>query len=75
MIIPHDAPREVWTGARDIYPLAAGVAIYGLAFGLLAAHAGFGTLQVGVMGAMYLPEAHRSSRLNSWSQMLGPLRR
>jgi 4-azaleucine resistance transporter AzlC len=52
MITPPDAPRGVWTGARDISPLAAGVAIYGLAFGLLAAQAGFGTLQVGVMGAV-----------------------
>jgi 4-azaleucine resistance transporter AzlC len=52
MIILHDTSREVWTGARDVSPLAAGVALYGLAFGLLAAQAGFGTLQVGVMGAI-----------------------
>lgn len=52
MTMRHDSPRGVWTGARDISPLAVGVAIYGLAFGLLAAQAGFGTLQVGVAGAM-----------------------
>jgi predicted branched-subunit amino acid permease len=52
MIMLHDTPREVRTGARDISPLAAGVAIYGLAFGLLAAQAGFGMLQVGVMGGI-----------------------
>ncbi len=46
------APRDAWTGAREIVPLALGVAIYGLAFGLLAAQAGFGGLQVGVMGGI-----------------------
>ncbi len=48
----HDPLREAWTGVRDIVPLAIGVAIYGLAFGLLAAQAGFDTLQVGVMGSV-----------------------
>lgn len=43
--------RDFRAGARQISPLAFGVAIYGLAFGLLAAQAGFGTVQVGVMGA------------------------
>jgi 4-azaleucine resistance transporter AzlC len=47
----HDSPHEVWTGARDISPFAVGVAIYGLAFGVLAAQAGFDARQVGVMGA------------------------
>jgi 4-azaleucine resistance transporter AzlC len=47
----HASPRDVWAGAREISPLAVGAAIYGLAFGLLAAQAGFDTLQVGVMGA------------------------
>ena len=41
---------EFWTGAREISPLAIGVVIYGLAFGLLAAQAGMSALQVGVMG-------------------------
>ena len=35
---------------RDILPLAAGVAIYGLAFGVLATQANMNELQVGVMG-------------------------
>ena len=39
------------TGLRDVVPLAAGVAVYGLAFGLLAAQAGMGALATGVMGA------------------------
>jgi 4-azaleucine resistance transporter AzlC len=47
----HDSPRQAWTGARDISPFAVGVAIYGLAFGVLAAQAGFDVRQVGVMGA------------------------
>jgi 4-azaleucine resistance transporter AzlC len=47
----HDTPRDAWKGAREIAPLAFGVAIYGLAFGLLAAEAGFATPQVGIMGA------------------------
>ncbi|RBP14406.1 putative branched-subunit amino acid permease [Roseiarcus fermentans] len=41
-----------WAGARDILPLAAGVSVYGLAFGLLAAQAGFSPLQIGAMGAL-----------------------
>jgi 4-azaleucine resistance transporter AzlC len=41
--------REFWAGFREIMPLAAGVVIYGLAFGLLAAQASLSALQVGVM--------------------------
>ena len=50
IVPPSDSPRDAWTGAREIVPLAIGVAIYGLAFGLLAAQAGFGPMGVGVMG-------------------------
>jgi 4-azaleucine resistance transporter AzlC len=46
---PH---HELWRGAVDISPLAVGVAIYGLAFGLLAAQASLSALQVGVMGGI-----------------------
>jgi 4-azaleucine resistance transporter AzlC len=52
MMTPHNASRQAWSGARDISPLAVGVAIYGLAYGLLAAQAGFATPQVGIMGAI-----------------------
>lgn len=38
-------------GLRDIMPLALGAALYGLAFGLLAAQAGMTSLQTGLMGA------------------------
>jgi len=46
------ARSEALSGARDVSPLAVGVALYGAAFGLLAAQAGFDELQVGVMGAL-----------------------
>lgn len=41
---------EFWSAVKDISPLAIGVAIYGLAFGLLAAQAAMSELQIGVMG-------------------------
>ncbi|RUS58671.1 AzlC family protein [Pseudorhodobacter sp. E13] len=44
-------PAEFRQGLRDIAPLALGVALYGLAFGLLAAQAGMDGLQTGIMGA------------------------
>jgi len=40
------------SGFRDVLPLALGAALYGLAFGLLAAQAGMGALQTGVMGTI-----------------------
>lgn len=57
MTVPHAAelprPRaELLAGLRDIPPLALGAGIYGLAFGLLAAQAGMGGLQTGVMGTL-----------------------
>ncbi|MEO1266226.1 MAG: AzlC family ABC transporter permease, partial [Pseudomonadota bacterium] len=46
-------PRaEAISAARDILPLAFGVAVYGAAFGLLAAQAAMTELEVGVMGAL-----------------------
>lgn len=39
-------------GLRDITPLSFGVAVYGLAFGLLAAQQGMGGLATGLMGAL-----------------------
>ena len=44
--------QEFWSAVKDISPLALGVAIYGLAFGLLAAQANMSELQVGVMGTL-----------------------
>lgn len=44
--------HELRQGFVEIIPLAAGVSIYGLAFGLLAAQASLDALQVGVMGSV-----------------------
>jgi 4-azaleucine resistance transporter AzlC len=52
MTMRHGAQRELWSGVVEISPLAVGVAIYGLAFGLLAAQASLTGLQVGVMGSV-----------------------
>jgi 4-azaleucine resistance transporter AzlC len=48
----HCPQREFWSGPREIAPLALGVAIYGLAFGLLAAQASLAPAEVGVMGGI-----------------------
>ena len=41
-----------WRAVRDISPLAAGVSVYGLAFGVLATQAHIDQLEVGFMGAL-----------------------
>lgn len=46
------APDEFHRGLRDITPLSLGVAVYGLAFGLLAAGEGMGAMTTGLMGAL-----------------------
>lgn len=46
------APEEFRRSLRDITPLSLGVAVYGLAFGLLAAGQGMGALATGFMGAL-----------------------
>lgn len=48
----ESARHELWRGAVEITPLAVGVIIYGLAFGLLAAQASLNALQVGLMGGV-----------------------
>ena len=48
---PSLAVQEFRAGLRDITPLSFGVAVYGLAFGLLAAGQGMGALTTGLMGA------------------------
>jgi 4-azaleucine resistance transporter AzlC len=47
-----NAQREFWSAVRDILPLALGVVVYGLAFGLLAAQASLSALEVGIMGSI-----------------------
>lgn len=46
----ENARQQFWSGARQIVPLALSAAVYGLAFGLLAAQAGLSAGQVGIMG-------------------------
>ncbi len=46
----HERESEWRAGARDVLPLAAGVAMYGLAFGLLAVQAGLTPPDVSIMG-------------------------
>ncbi|UWQ53990.1 AzlC family ABC transporter permease [Leisingera caerulea] len=46
------ARSQLTAGLRDILPLAVGVGVYGLAFGLLAAQAQMDGLQTGVMGTI-----------------------
>jgi len=53
-------------GARDILPLAASVAVYGLAFGLLAAQAGFTALQVSAMGVVVYAGASQIIMTQQW---------
>lgn len=52
--IPHSTTTrsQLTAGLRDILPLAVGVGVYGLAFGLLAAQARMDGLQTGVMGTI-----------------------
>ncbi len=45
-----EAPSEAILGAREIIPLAIGVVVYGLAFGLLSSQAGFTWVETGLMG-------------------------
>ena len=53
-------------GARDVLPLALGVSIYGLAFGLLAAQAGFTPLQIGVMGLVVYAGSSQIIATQQW---------
>jgi len=44
--------QETLAGAKTILPIALGVAIYGLAFGLLASQVGLTPYEVGIMGGL-----------------------
>ena len=50
----RQAYSEVLAGARDILPIALGVVVYGLAFGVLASQAGHTPTEVGAMGLLVL---------------------
>ena len=53
-------------GAREIAPLAFGVAIYGLAYGLLANQAGFSPLDVAGMGILVLAGGSQIVATQQW---------
>jgi len=48
----QEVRHAVVAGARDVFPLAFGAGIYGLAFGVLAARAQIAVPEVGAMGAL-----------------------
>ncbi|PLX36595.1 MAG: AzlC family protein [Hyphomicrobiales bacterium] len=50
--LPISQPQEFRSGFRDIIPLSFGVAIYGAAFGLLAAQQGMDAPTTGIMGGL-----------------------
>ena len=52
--MPSRVYSEAINGAQAITPLAIGVAVYGLAFGLLASQANFTATETGLMGALVL---------------------
>ena len=65
--MPKEGSAEGFlAGARDIVPLAFGVAVYGLAFGLLAAQAGFTPLQIAVMGAVVYAGSSQIIATQQW---------
>jgi 4-azaleucine resistance transporter AzlC len=65
--MPSDPSADgLLAGARDVLPLAIGVAVYGLAFGLLAAEAGFTPLQIGVMGAVVYAGSSQIIATQQW---------
>ena len=53
-------------GAREIAPLALGVAIYGLAYGLMANQAGFSPLDVAGMGVIVLAGGSQIVATQQW---------
>jgi 4-azaleucine resistance transporter AzlC len=60
------AAEGLRAGVRDITPFAVGVFVYGLAFGLLAAQAGFTPLQIGVMGAIVFAGSSQIVATQQW---------
>ncbi len=62
----HSSAAGFFAGMRDIAPLAFGVAVYGLAFGLLAAEAGFAPLQIGVMALVVYAGSSQIVATQQW---------
>jgi 4-azaleucine resistance transporter AzlC len=60
-------------GAREIAPLALGVAIYGLAYGLMANQAGFSPLEISAMGAIVFAGGSQIVATQQWLAGAGAL--
>lgn len=70
---PIDAARaEFLAGLRDISPLSFGVAIYGLAFGLMAGQNGMGGAQTGAMGLLVFAGAAQIVAVERLTSHSGP---
>ena len=65
--------QEFFVGFRDIIPLAVGAAIYGAAFGLLAAQAQMSGLQTGVMGALVFAGSSQIVATERWVSGAGAM--
>ena len=68
-----DGDDSFLDGAREIAPLALGVAVYGLAFGLLAMQAGFTPLDVAGMGAVVFAGSSQIIATQQWLAGAGAL--
>ena len=68
-----DPDDSFLTGARAIGPLAVGVAIYGLAFGLLATEAGFSPFEVAGMGGVVFAGSSQIVFTQQWLAGAGAL--
>ena len=70
-IVP--VPEEFRRSFRDITPLSLGVAVYGLAFGLLAASQGMSALATGFMGALVFAGSAQIIAMERLAADAGPL--
>jgi predicted branched-subunit amino acid permease len=68
-----DEQDSYLTGARAIAPLAVGVAIYGMAFGLLATQAGFTPFEVAGMGGVVFAGSSQIVFTQQWLAGAGAL--
>lgn len=69
----RDADDSYLTGVREIVPLAVGIAIYGLAFGLLATQAGFSPFDIAGMGVAVFAGSSQIVFTQQWLAGAGAL--
>jgi len=73
MLSMRDEDDSYLTGARAIAPLAVGVAIYGMAFGLLATQAGFSPFEITGMGGVVFAGSSQIVFTQQWLAGAGAL--